>query len=151
MEGKRFGAGLAAGLLLALVIVTASSGFAFGLNGSPLLSPFGGFASSVKNAETSTTSSTSLPASPPSQNATSATLNGAGHTTTTTTTSSSPGLADMASANGVRFSSHVDSIAQQPILTNAVIFLPILFAFLLGAVLYRASTKREGNTTEEAK
>lgn len=142
MEGIRFGAGLVAGLLLGVVIVTASSGFMFGLNGSSLFSPFGGAASSVKSAPTSTISTTSPPASQPSQSASNSTLNGPGHTTTTTNTGSSPAAADMSSANGPKFSSHVDSIAQQPILTNALIFLPVMFAFLLGAVLYRASTKR---------
>jgi hypothetical protein len=151
MEGKRFGAGLVAGLLLGLVIVTASSGFAFGLNGSLLSNPFGGAVSSVKSVATSTTATSSQPASPPSQNTPNATLSGAGRTTTTTATSSSPAVADMGLTNGVKFSSHVDSIAQQPILTNAFILLPVLFAFLLGAVIYRASMKREGNTTEEAK
>lgn len=151
MEGKRFGAGLVAGLLLGIVIVTASSGFAFGLNGSPLSNLFGGDVSSVKSAETSTTATTSQPASPASQNALNTTLNGAGRITTTTTTGSSPATADMGLTNGPKLSSHVDSIAQQPILTNAIIFLPVLFAFLLGAALYRASTKRDGDTTEEAK
>lgn len=150
MEGKRFGAGLVAGLLLGLVIVTASSGFAFDLAGSPLSNPFGGVVSSVKSAATSTTATSSQPASPPAQNSPNATLNGAGRTTTTTATSSSPGVADLGASSGVKFSSHVDSIAQQPILTNAFIFLPVLFAFLLGAVIYRASAKREGNTTKEA-
>ena len=148
MEGKRFGAGLAAGLLLGLVIVTASSGFAFGLNGSPLSNPFGGAVSSVKSAVTTSTATSSQPGSP-LQNTQNATLNGAGRTTTTTTTSSSPAVADLSPANGVKFSSHVDSIAQQPVLTNAFILLPVLFAFLLGAVIYRASMKRDGEKTEE--
>ena len=150
MEGKRFGAGLVAGLLLGIVIVAASSGFASGLNGSPLSSIFGGDVSSVKSTATSTTATTSQPASPPSQNALNATL-GAGRATTTTTTGSPAASADMGLTSGPKLSSHVDSIAQQPILTNAIIFLPVLFAFLLGAVLYRASTKREGVTTEDAK
>ncbi|MDA4120020.1 MAG: hypothetical protein OK436_05490, partial [Thaumarchaeota archaeon] len=111
MEGKRFGAGLVAGLLLGIVIVTASSGFAFGLNGSPLSNPFGGVVSSVKSAASSTTVTSSQPASPPSQNATNASLNGAGRTTTTTATSSSPAVADLGPSNGAKFSSHVDSIA----------------------------------------
>lgn len=151
MEGKRFGAGLVAGLVLGLVIVTTSSGFMFGSTGSSLFSPFGGAGSSVKSAATSTTATTSQPASPPSQSASNSTLNGPGHTTTTTTTGSSPAAADTGSANGLKFSSSVESISQQPILTNAITFLPVLFAFLLGAFLYRASTKREAKTTEEAK
>lgn len=150
MEGKRFGAGLVAGLLLGLVIVTASSGFAYGLNGPPLSNPFGGVVSSVKSAATTSTSTSSQTASPPSQNALNSSVNGAGRATTTTTTSSSPAVADLSPASGVKFSSHVDNIAQQPILTNAFILLPVLFAFLLGAVIYRASAKRQGNTTEKA-
>jgi hypothetical protein len=151
MEGKRFGVGLVAGLLFALVIVTASSGFTFGLIGSPFPSPYGGTASSLKSASTSTTATTSQPASPPTQSTQNATFAGSGHSTTTTTTSSSPAAADLGPANGAKLSSHVDNIAQQPILTNAIIFLPVLFAFLLGAVIYRASIKREGNLKDETK
>jgi uncharacterized membrane protein YcaP (DUF421 family) len=45
----------------------------------------------------------------------------------------------------------VGSIAQQPILTNAFIFLPVLIAFLLGAVLYRVSVKGRAENPEPAK
>jgi hypothetical protein len=151
MEGKRFGVGLVAGLLLGLVIVTASSGFTFGLNGNPLSSPYGGSGSDLKSAQTSTTTTPGQSVSPPAQNSTVASVSGAGHTTTSTTSGSSPATYDKSANSAPGFSSHVGSIAQQPVLTNAIIFLPVLFAFLLGAVLYRASTRREGNAPEEAK
>ncbi|MDA4127416.1 MAG: hypothetical protein OK452_09510 [Thaumarchaeota archaeon] len=149
MEGKRFGAGLAAGLLLGLVIVTASSGFSFGLYGSFTSSP-AGLASDTTVAK-STLSTTTQPISPASQNTSNSTANLSGRLTTNTTTGSPPLGATFASSTTPVFSSHVANIAQQPILTNAVIFLPILVAFLLGAVLYRASTKRRADVTAETK
>jgi hypothetical protein len=152
MEGKRFVAGLVAGLLVGLVIVTASSGFAFGPNSSPFSNTAGG-SDLAKSATTSTTSTSSQPASPPSQNALNSTLSSVSRssTTTTSTTSPVPSASDHGgSTPAPQFSSRVGSIAQQPILANAFIFLPILIAFLLGAVLYRASTKRRADSSELA-
>ncbi|HEV2227293.1 MAG TPA: hypothetical protein VGR56_10885 [Nitrososphaerales archaeon] len=149
MEGKRFAAGLVGGLLVGLVIVTATSGFTFGLYGSfSSVNNNVGMQLSSETGAKSTSSTGSQPLSPPSQNSSNSTFSTAGRSTTTATTSSSPPVADLSPANGVKFSSHVDSIAQQPVLTNAFILLPVLFAFLLGAVIYRASMKREGNTVE---
>lgn len=153
MEGKRFGAGLAAGLLVALVIVTASSGFVFGLNGS-LFSNTAGGSDLAKSATTTTTSTSSNSASAPSQNAPNSTLSSAGRSTTSTssTTAPVPTVSDHGgSTTAPQFSSRVGSIAQQPFLANAFIFLPILVAFLLGAVLYRVSTKRRAGNTEAPK
>ncbi|MDA4127128.1 MAG: hypothetical protein OK452_08020 [Thaumarchaeota archaeon] len=151
MEGKRFAAGLVGGLLLGLVIVTAASGFTFGLYGSftSVSSNEGGLLSSTTGAKSATTTN-SLPVSPPSQTSPNSTFNTVGGSTTTTTTSPTPS-ADLGSAvNTPILSSHVGNIAQQPILANAIIFLPVLVAFLLGAVLYRASTKRRGEASDEA-
>jgi hypothetical protein len=142
MEGKRFGAGLVAGLLLGLVIVTASSGFAFGLYGSFTSNAGVGLAPSTT--AKSTTTASSQP-----QYALNSTLASNGRSTTTTTTGSPPSGADYATLNAPVYSSHVANIAQQPVLTNAIIFLPVLVAFLLGAVLYRASMKRGGDDAQE--
>jgi hypothetical protein len=153
MEGKRFGAGLVAGILLGLVIVTASSGLAPGLNGSPFSSTFGG-SDLAKSATTSTTATSSQTGSPPSQNSLNSTLSSVGRSTTTTSsiTSPVPTSADHAdSTTPPQFSSRVGSIAQQPILTNAFIFLPVLVALLLGAILYRVSLKRREDSPEDAK
>lgn len=151
MEGKRFAAGLVGGLLLGLVIVTAASGFTFGLYGSfSSVSNNAGVQLSSATGAKSTTTTGSQPVSPPSQNSSNSISYTSGSSTTTTT--SPPPTADAGSAALTPIlSSHVGNIAQQPILTNAIIFLPVLVAFLLGAVLYRASTKRRVNTTEDAK
>jgi len=143
MEGKRFGVGLVAGLLLGLVIVTASSGFTFGLYGS--------FTSNSEGLAPSTTAKSTTTANSQPQNALNSTFGSIGRSTTTTTTGPTPSGADYATANAPIYSSHVANIAQQPVLSNAIIFLPVLVAFLFGAVIYRASTKRKADGTEEAK
>jgi hypothetical protein len=45
------------------------------------------------------------------------------------------------SVPGLGYSSRVENIAQQPLLSNAVILVPVLVAFLLGAFLYRLSVR----------
>jgi hypothetical protein len=157
MEGKRFGAGLVAGVLLGLVIVTATSGFTFGLYGSfSAVSNNAGLVSSVTGAKSTATTSSQPP---PSQNGSNSTLSAIGRSTTTTTTTMttttattgpSPVGADFASATTPVYSSHVANIAQQPVLTNIIIFIPVFIAFLLGAVLYRVSTKRRVDNSEAA-
>jgi len=151
MEGKRFGAGLVGGLLFGLVIVAATSGFTFGLYGSfTSVNNNQGLQLSSATGAKSTTTSSGQPVSPPSQNSTNSTLYTSGRSNTTTTTSPEP-TADAGSVTLTPvLSSHVGSIAQQPIIANAIVFLPVLVAFLLGAVLYRASRKGRGDASEEA-
>ncbi|HUI23136.1 MAG TPA: hypothetical protein VLY82_01950 [Nitrososphaerales archaeon] len=186
MEGKRFGVGLAAGLLLGLALVAVSGGF-----GSTPLAQFGpnlGAAGTTEMTSTSTTAvaSSTIPtviytvsattsnggSSTPSLSTNSTTPYTSASTTTfsitststlsTTstqagTTSGSPaGQSAGTSANsatdgsvapGVKANpSHLVSILQQPIMSNAEILVPVLVAFLLGAFLYRVT--REGGRSD---
>ena len=178
MEGKRFGIGLAAGVLLALALVAVSGG----LGSTPLTASFGP-AKSVSPASsttlttatvtmsatttvpqtvtsaaltTSTTSGTpeaSLTSNvtyPYSVSSSSTTLTSTVSSVTNTASNSSPGsqtattntngtLYNMItpSGTGTNKPTRLASIAQQPIVSNAEVFAPVLVAFLLGAFLYR--------------
>ncbi len=77
--------------------------------------------------------------------------------TTTTTTPKQAFNSSNSDVNGLppagastpSYSSRVESIAQQPLLTDAVVFVPVLVALLLGAVLYRVSYRGREETGEE--
>jgi len=150
MDGKRFGVGLAAGLLLGLAVVVASAGFGTGsLYGS--LSSSGRYSaatstvsSTLTEAATTTTAQPSYPnggiVPPTGKNVTE------GVVTTMTealntfgNSSNSAGLASSLSS----LSSNVATIPHQPLLSNAVVFIPVFVAFLLGAVLYRVSRPKD--------
>jgi hypothetical protein len=47
------------------------------------------------------------------------------------------------------FSSRVENIAHQPLLTDAVVFVPVLLALLLGTVLYSASGRNKEHRSDE--
>jgi hypothetical protein len=164
MEGIRFGIGLAAGLLVALVVVTVAGG----LGVAPASVPFAskGIASTTP-AQTSTTATltatavVTIEASSTSSSRSSATSGGSipyavSENATLTTSGSStsrissstttPSLTNgtgalSSSVTGPSYSSAIDNIARQPLLSNAVIFVPVLLAFLLGAFLYRVSIR----------
>jgi hypothetical protein len=157
MGGKRFGLGLAAGLLLGLAVVTASGGLGSTL--SP--SYFGSFrsgnqaVSSVTTTMTAVTILSSTAAS--SSNYTpgypiSSLNSSSGSVTSVTTTSTTPGSAAQ-NANNIAatpsFSSHLDSIAAQPFLSNVVILVPVVLALVLGAVLYLSSARSRREPAEE--
>jgi hypothetical protein len=150
MEGKRFGVGLTAGLLLGLAVIVASSGFGTG----QLYGTFGPAApyragsvatsSTVTEAATTTTQS-SYPVAGLTGNLT--VSQGSATITTTTQGSVAFGNSTGKSVNQANalssLSSNVDNIPRQPLISNAVIFIPVFVAFVLGAALYRAS--RLGN------
>jgi len=148
MEGKRFGLGLAAGVLLGLGVIVASAGLGTGsLYGS--LSSGGTYymtaptatSSTMTSAATVTSSQSSYPVGgivPPGQKNETFSVE-------TTTTQGSPANGNSA-ANSASIqnslwslSSNVNTLPRQPLLSNAAIFLPVFVAFILGAALYRAS------------
>jgi len=149
MEGKRFAVGLFAGLLLGVAIITASGGLV-------TLSP--GTSPAAKNTQEgsvltttalATETTTTLQSGITSTGVPSYVAAGNKSLTSTTTTPAAPGSN---SVNGVQagttstsatpaYPSRVQSITQQPLLTDSVVFVPVLVAFLLGALLYRASSR----------
>ena len=148
MDGKRFGVGLVAGLLLGLVIVAASSGLSFGLFGSFSAAsyPTGGQVNySITTAATSTTTAQLAPSTPRSSSNSTGSL----VTSVSSTTSGGPWsniIASLSTPPGPAYSSRVVSIARQPLSANIVIFIPVLLAILLGAVLYVGSRRGAGGT-----
>jgi hypothetical protein len=177
MEGKRFGVGLAAGLLVALALITTAGGF--GSNpASVLLAPIsnGGttkaiatasMSSTVTQTVTTTTAATATYTLSRSSGTAggytqqNSTLYPATSTATSTSTASSKttsnssnpasiGSLNSATSQGTpKYSSRIDSLATQPILSNAVILVPVLVAFLLGAFLYRISIRERAAGEEE--
>ena len=176
MDGKRLGLGLAAGMLLALAVVTVSGG----LGSTPLASwaPAENAASTTTVATstvatstatftetaTSTMSITSTTSASPGSLVSNVTYPSSGGSSSTTvtstarsvfssTTSSNPANQSAGtSANGgtpyynlgpagTTKPTQLASIAQQPIVSNAEIFVPVLVAFLLGAFLYRVAVQ----------
>jgi hypothetical protein len=139
MAGKRFAFGLAAGLLLGLGIIAASAGFGmtYGLYGS-LSSSNQGLNTSV----TTTSSSTATQAATTTgQNPSSSNSGEFGGVTTTTQGSKSNVNATISALQSelANLSPNVNNIPHQPLLSNAVVFVPVFVAFLLGAVFYRAT------------
>lgn len=158
MDGKRFAIGLIAGLLVGLAIVTAAGGL-----GSPLYAPLlpsayvtnGG---EVTVPQTTTTNSVAftVSSSTSKSNATfgstvpiQGSLNSSSGSVSSSTTS--PDLAALKAMNSAvtPLSSQLASIPQQPPLSNAIILVPVLLAFLLGTVLYRASAHDREETSKE--
>jgi hypothetical protein len=170
MEGRRFGAGVLAGVLLAFVIVAAAGN----LGSVPGAGIFAPSESAMTASSTSTVSATmadtvtssssstisTAPQSATSSNATFGT--GAASSTTSasmssqtvsaTTASSQKPIGNLSSsltndqnaansAGTPSFSSQIYNIVHQPALSNAVIFLPVLVAILVGTVLYKASIR----------
>lgn len=152
MQGKRFGTGLLAGVLLGLLVVAASTGtFVAGLSGSLSSAPGQPVANAsstiAKAVTTATTSSATQTGQPPPQSGLNSTSGAVSNLSTTTNPTSMLFAASGVSTHG--FSSQLASLAQQPLLTNAIIFVPVLVAFLLGAVLYVASTRGRADGRRE--
>jgi len=162
MEGRRFGVGLAAGLVLGLAIITASGSLTAlqGAFASPqsLVTQAGAGATTQTATNTLTVSSTQTETTVLSAATTTGgqpqyPISGNGtKTVITSTTQSNPSPAPVAglltnlfgSVNGgsIRDASRMASIAQQPVSTDLVVFIPLALAFLLGAALYLASNRR---------
>ena len=147
MEGKRFVFGLVAGVLLGLGVIVASAGLGTGSlygslgTGGTYFSAPTATSSTVTSAATITSSQSSYPAGgivPPNQKNETFTVE-----TSTTQGSNAFGNSSANSASVQSslssLSSNVNTLPHQPLLSNAVIFLPVFVAFLLGAALYRAS------------
>ena len=196
MEGRRFGVGLVAGLLVALAVVALAGGaerygpaasptaFTGGLSNSVAttstttgaialtvtetatgavttyqsmttaaatvtstasmtVTTYGGATNSTASNSTNTLTMTSIASvfstfSPPStSSSTSSTWSNS------FTYPSGEYINSAPSANQPALSSRIDNIASQPAISNAVIIVPILVAFLLGAVLYRVSMREK--------
>jgi hypothetical protein len=153
MSGKRFGAGLVAGLLLGLVVVGASTGFGF------TFGAFGSFTAAPSSNVVSTTTQTTygkvvaastttvtLSSTAPSYTSINASISGV---TQPSSSANSSAQALFPSARSPSFSSRIDSIAQQPVLTNAVVLLPVVVAILLGAMLYAASARNRARESPD--
>ena len=163
MDRRRFGIGLAGGLVLGLLIIIGTTGFAPGLYGT-----FGaiqaaqtqnvGVTSSSTGTYTTVSTSTGYQASANTQESSSLTTNSVSSSVSSATNSSMANLQPSTTNNifGAltggsthQSASRLDSIAAQPLLVNGVIVLPILLAIALGALLYRASGPK-GATKEPA-
>ncbi len=145
MDGKRFGVGVAAGLLVGLAIVASAGSFA---SLAPTV-----FAPIQAGGAAVTTTPAIVAVTPQTSTATRS-ANTTGQpvymvtSTSTTVAPPNPSGTDSNAQNAAispLFSSNVASIAHQPLVSNAVILVPLLVAFLLGAILYRAS----GRTREQ--
>ena len=140
MHGKRFGVGLLGGLLLGLVVV-ASAGFT-NLGSFATLSPASGSyevgravtTATTTSASSSTNASAGSVAVPPVASTSSS-------TSTAATNSSQGSTLNFAQAGIGQKNSNLDNIPSQPLLVNGIVFLPVLVAFLLGAILYRTSKR----------
>ena len=154
MERRRFGAGIAAGLLLGFIIVFSATGSA-GFLGGGLFGSFTSNDNQVGKVALSTTSTSfgtdssvqtsissttgSYQATPPSTSGSNATNPASVGTATTPAFAFGPVLP-------AKSPSQLNSIASQPVATDGIVLIPILIALLLGAVLYWFS--RSGRTDE---
>ena len=153
MEGRRFGIGIAAGLLLGFAVLTASGGLAaFSSGTSPASSSFNGPPAATTTASQAVTTAT-LPKTATSTGGQPAYAGGSSVTTTSTSplspSSSGSDERGLASTTTPVYSSRVQSIAHQPVLTDALVFVPALLALVLGAVIYKASVRSRQSVGEE--
>ncbi len=159
MEGKRFAVGLVAGLLVAVGVVTAAGSLGTA-PASVLFGPTSGSAAVTTAGVATTTATAAMSATSGSAAFPNATSSGSQTYTTSVTTStkasvtsaSTPGANGQNADNAAKpptFSSQLVDISRQPPLSNALILVPVLVAFLLGAVLYRASIRDRTSSEEE--
>ena len=155
MDGKRFGVGLATGLFLGAIIIAATGGLGtvsglYGTFGSTHLP-----ASQVSSTSTAiqvqtvTASATTSQAPGFAVNTSNSSLNSLGSTTNTASQKADQGVAFSGAGTPPAPSSKLASLPQQTVLSNAIVFLPILAALILGAILYRLSN-RNGSEAAEA-
>lgn len=153
MDGRRFGVGLVGGLTFALFIV--------GISGLVSWGPLSGGATSgasVQVTATSTTnagtlSATTTPAVVPiAYGQTTTTVSGNMSSINNTVKSLGSNSTAITNAQGYGpangFSSSLASIARLPTVSRALLLAPILAAFLLGALIYRASMRKSGSEDE---
>ena len=161
MDGKRYAAGLLAGLLVGFLVVVAGSQGVFTANFGPFMSagatePNHQSESTTTTFLATTTASTTLAANlqkapNASSSSTTTTNQGIAQAVSTTnstysTTSSVPDFGFVAeaglSSNTVP-SSSLYSIVHQPVFSDVIVLIPLLLAFFLGAVIYRLSGSKD--------
>ena len=135
MQGREFGVGMAAGLLVALSIVALS-----GVTAAPLASP-------VSNTSGSSSSYVTQTATTPTVN--SGAVNGKGATETasvppstnsvSTTTGSTVSAGNGVNPAGLNSFASIAGMSQLSSLSRVFVLAPIIVAVLLGAILYRIS------------
>jgi hypothetical protein len=167
MEVKRFGLGLLAGFVLAFAVVAVSGGLGPALGPSSFSPSLNTSSSStfyitsttayatlsVTAATTTVSSSSSTLSGVTSEGSAAHPLSGNGTTATRSTTTaisisssstvptpSNEGSIGLTTAHP-GYSSRIDSISQQPLLSTTIILIPVLVAFFLGAFLYRVSVR----------
>ncbi len=166
MEGRKFGFGLAAGLLFALAVVSGAGGFGASYSWIGSLSPAHQsaspattttYAAATTTATAVMSSTTGQPSSynnGASNNGTGDVPQGGGSITTTTTGTSTASQKDLvvlaAVLTPLSGASKVNSIAQQPALSNAFLLIPVLAAFLVGALAYRVSNRSNRDSEDSA-
>jgi hypothetical protein len=148
MRGKRFGMGLAAGVLLGVVVVAMSGG----LGASQI--PYAPAALNSATSEATATSTTTYSAESTVPATTSQGTSGQNSTlvfstsVSTITSSTVPSFSAFNAISGLP-SSKIAAVAVQNPASNAFLVVPVVVAFLLGAALYRASVKGKGADDKE--
>ena len=150
MEGRRFGVGLVAGLVIGLAVVAALTSLASGQGAVLFSTP--GANSAARSATTTTLSATTTTRTqvqqqsgsvPPTTGGNSSYVSGV-----TSTTSTTSGLAKSLGLVPA-FSSDLQSIARQSPAANAFLFIPVLVALFLGALVYMVSRQGKKELSEE--
>jgi hypothetical protein len=135
MGGKRFAAGILGGLLLGLVVVGAAGVSVLGFGGVLGLSPAAGQVNSINSSSpTSTTATLTFSAT---------TTSGAATSYPPTNTSNSTQTLFSVNVPSGQGSSSLSDIARQPLVLNALVFVPILIAILVGILFHEAAARRD--------
>jgi hypothetical protein len=160
MDGRRFGVGIAAGLLFGFAVITAAGGLG-SLSTASFYPVQGGLTAITTSSATATvtqsstvtrTANASIPAYVASGNLTNLSTSTTGATPNSAVSNAGLKNAASSAANGASpsFSSRIQSIAAQPLSSDAVVIIPALLALLLGALLYRASNRSGKQPGEES-
>ena len=137
MDGKRFGTGLLVGLLVGILVVASPGLAGLGALGAPPATDGVGQTSTRTIYTQGETSYSNMQGSvsPGSENSSS----------TSTATRQSTGPTDSKAAGGNRGPSSLNNFASQPAVLDGLVLLPLILAFILGAILYSASNRRLDN------
>ena len=148
VEGKRFGVGLIAGLLFALAIVAASGVLSSAV--APLYpGPFSGAgAANTASSSVTTTPGNSAPPQTAVSTATQAHAACGNLSTQASTASTSYGNSAASDTNSIfgsagGFSSSLAALDRLSAQSRALLLMPVLVAFLLGALVYRSTRHKE--------
>lgn len=149
MEGGRFGLGIVAGLVLAFAVVAATA--AVYPASTPASPPMGGLVTGSPTTTTVSATTTapsgvvftvSTPSAPYGSSANHQNL-------LSGLNSTSAGLTAGTAVPGVGFSSDLAAANQLPAPSRALLLAPVLAAFVLGALLYRASGRSQRDSDEQ--